>query len=56
MSQIKQGIAKYFIPMQLSKCFLVDPVPLSTGNVIVHSKQKNLKKPDYFHKPCVNSH
>ena len=44
MSQIKRGIAKYFIPMQLSKCFLLGPVPLSTGNVIVHAKQIILKK------------
>ena len=28
------------------KCFLLDPVPFSTGNVIVHLKQIILKNPD----------
>ena len=40
------GNCKIFYSYVIIKCFLLDPVPLSTGNVIVHSKQIILKNPD----------
>ena len=40
------GNCKIFYSYAIIKHFLLDLVPLSTGNVIVHSKQIILKKPD----------
>ena len=40
------GNCKMFYSYAIIKCFLLDPIPLSTGNVTVHSKQIILKNPD----------
>ena len=40
------GNYKIFYSYAIIKGFLLDLVPLSTGNAIVHSKQIILRKPD----------